>query len=96
MITIELLTKEDLENFRNELKKDIEKLILEKDSLHSHKLLRSSEVIKLLKISKGTLHKLRKKGAIPYTKMGRIIFFNSKDIQKILNDRSWKNFKPLA
>ena len=52
MIKIELLTKEDLENFRNELKKDLEKLILEKDFDHSHKLLRTSEVIKLLKISK--------------------------------------------
>jgi hypothetical protein len=40
----------------------------------------------MLGISPGTLQTLRINGTIPYTKVGGIIFYDKKDIQKIMED----------
>jgi len=49
------------------------------------KFLRSTEVRKMLGISVGTLQNLRVNGTLPYTKVGGIIFYDQKDIAKMLN-----------
>jgi len=83
MITIELITKEDLENFKAELLKDIKAMIKPVDSVNK-KWLKSSEVRKLLNISPGTLQNLRINGTIPFTRIGSIIFYKMEDISSIL------------
>ena len=44
-----------------------------------------NEVRKLLNISPGTLQTLRINGTLPYTKIGGTMYYNLKDIEKLLN-----------
>lgn len=82
---VNLVTKEDLQEFKNELLNEI------REVLHSKKTeqklwLRSSEVKELLKISTGTLQNLRVNGNISFTRVGGTLYYNYKDIEKMLNN----------
>ncbi len=84
----ELLTKDDLQNFKRELLQDL-KLLLEHQSHKSPKQwLKSKEVRRMLKISPGTLQNFRVNGTIRHSRMGRIIFYNAEDIEKVLEENS--------
>ncbi|QPH38745.1 helix-turn-helix domain-containing protein [Pedobacter endophyticus] len=83
MTAIELITKEDLKNFKEELLQDIKEMIKPQDSVNK-KWLKSSEVRKLLNISPGTLQNLRINGTLPFTRIGSIIFYKQEDITAIL------------
>lgn len=83
---VNLITKEDLKEFKTELLEDIKNLFNIKVS--EQKLwLRSSEVKELLKISSGTLQNLRINGTLSYTRVGGSIYYNYKDIEKMLNGK---------
>lgn len=84
-MTLEILTKEDLYQFKNELLADIKKIIKGDDNATSKKWLKSKEVIKLLNISPGTLQNLRINGTLSYTKIGGIMYYNNADIEKLLH-----------
>ena len=85
-MAISIITKEDLQQFKIELLEGIE--ILLKGKTTEQKLwLRSSEVKKLLNISSGTLQNLRINGTLSYSKMGGSLYYNYKDIQKLLTDK---------
>lgn len=84
---VNLITKEDLQEFKIELLEDIKNLFNIKIS--QQKLwLRSSEVKALLKISSGTLQNLRINGTLSYTRVGGILYYNYKDIEKMLHGKS--------
>ncbi|MCG2793411.1 MULTISPECIES: helix-turn-helix domain-containing protein [Chryseobacterium group] len=84
-MAISIITKEDLQQFKIELLEGIE--ILLKGKTTEQKLwLRSSEVKKLLNISSGTLQNLRINGTLSYSKIGGSLYYNYKDIQKLLSD----------
>ncbi|HKG05229.1 MAG TPA: helix-turn-helix domain-containing protein [Pedobacter sp.] len=85
MATIDLITKDDLQNFKSELLTEL-KLILESRSASSQKWLKSAEVRKMLNISPGTLQNLRINGTIKYTKVGSIIYYSQGDIQSLLEN----------
>ena len=83
---VNLITQEDLKEFKTELQKDIKNLFNIKVS--EQKLwLRSSEVKELLKISSGTLQNLRIKGTLSYTRVGGTLYYNYKDIEKMLKNK---------
>ena len=83
---VNLITKEDLKEFKTELLEDIKNLFNIKVS--EQKLwLRSSEVKELLKISSGTLQNLRINGTISFTRVGGTLYYNYKDIEKMLNGK---------
>jgi len=83
---VNLITKEDLKEFKTELLEDIKNLFNIKVS--EQKLwLRSSEVKELLKISSGTLQNLRINGTLSYTRVGGTLYYNYKDIEKMLNGK---------
>ena len=85
-MAISIITKEDLQQFKIELLEGIE--ILLKGKTTEQKLwLRSSEVKKLLNISSGTLQNLRINGTLSYSKIGGALYYNYKDIQKLLADK---------
>lgn len=85
-MAISIITKEDLQLFKIELLEGIE--ILLKGKTTEQKLwLRSSEVKKLLNISSGTLQNLRINGTLSYSKIGGSLYYNYKDIQKLLTDK---------
>lgn len=85
-MAIEVLTKEDLEEFRMRLIADI-KQILGVSQDQRGKLLKSFQVKNLLKISSGTLQNLRVNGTLPFTKVGGIIYYRYNDIMSIFEQR---------
>ncbi len=79
----EIITKEDLHSFRQELLQEIKELLSDKIPKQKE-WLKSPEVRKLLKISPGTLQNLRINGTLRYTRLGSIIYYREEDIQKLL------------
>lgn len=85
---VNIITKEDLQEFKTELLEDIQNLFQIKIS--QQKLwLRSSEVKALLKISSGTLQNLRINGTLSYTRVGGTLYYNYKDIEEMLKKKQW-------
>jgi hypothetical protein len=79
----EIITKEDLSEFREKLLEDI-KGILGKSTDEPKKWLKSYQVKNLLKISPGTLQNLRINGTLRFTKIGGILYYKYEDIMQVL------------
>ncbi len=84
-MAIEVITKEDLNEFRQLLIADLSTLLEIKPQQQQKKWLKSNEVRELLNISPGTLQNLRINGTLRYTRVGGIIFYESAHIDKLLN-----------
>ena len=84
-MAIEVLTHEDLNDFRQQLLRDLKDL-LNISAQPAKKWLKSPEVRKLLDISPGTLQNLRINGTLAYTKIGGTIYYDNDDIEKLLRD----------
>lgn len=82
---IDLITREDLNEFRNLLLNDLKQFI-QPESEQKNKWLNSYEVRKLLNISAGTLQNLRINGTLAYTKIGGLMYYKYSDIEKALNN----------
>ena len=82
-MNVELMTKEDLKDFKTELLIEIKQLI-QPEQGQSKKWLKSHEVRKLLGISPGTLQNLRINGTLNYTRIGSLIYYKLEDINKLL------------
>ena len=82
---VELVTKEDLESFRVTLLGDLARMMKRPDPVQPW--LKSYEVRKLLKISAGTLHRLRAKGILPYSRIGGMFLYRYEDVQKMVDKR---------
>ena len=91
MRTIELITREDLEQFRTQLLLDIKELLRTPKLLESNKeWLKSYEVREILKISPSTLQTLRLNGTIPYSRIGGLMYYRNDDIKQLLEKgRDW-------
>lgn len=83
---VTIITPDDLRDFKLELLDDIKKLLNKQGQGKLKKYLKSSELMDLLQISPGTLQNLRIKGTLPYTKVGGIIFYDSEEIQKVMDN----------
>ena len=82
----EIITTDDLREFKTELLTEFKKMLKEHHGQPSKKWLKSYEVRKMLGISPGTLQNMCINGTIPFAKMGGILFYDSEDIRKILED----------
>ena len=85
IMAVDIITKEDLKEFKIELLEDLQKMLSQKTQ--DKKWLKSNEVRKLLKISSGTLQTLRINGTLQYSKVGGTIYYNYQDIEKMLNQK---------
>jgi len=83
MAQIDIVTKEDLELFKNDLIRELS-LIIKPQRQDAKQWLRSVEVRKLLHISPGTLQNFRVNGTLSFTKVGGIFFYKYDDILKVL------------
>ncbi len=83
IMAIEVITKEDLNEFRDLLLTDLKEMIETKPQKQK-RWLKSSEVKNLLNVSAGTLQNLRVNGTLAYSKIGGIIFYSSETIEKLL------------
>ncbi|WP_018343989.1 helix-turn-helix domain-containing protein [Cytophaga aurantiaca] len=82
-MAVEIITKEDLKNFKTELLNELKELF----SITSNQQkpwLKSQEVRKLLAISPGTLQHLRIIGTLPYTKIGGTLYYKHEDVIQML------------
>lgn len=82
-MAIEVITREDLNEFRTLLLSDLNAILNSKPQ-QQKQWLKSSEVRKLLNISSGTLQNLRINGTITYTKIGGILYYSNSDLEKLL------------
>jgi hypothetical protein len=83
----EIITTDDLREFKIELLEEIRQLFKEHNGEPSKKWLKSYEVRKILNISPGTLQNLRLNGTLPYTKIGGVMYYDYADIQEMLQSR---------
>jgi hypothetical protein len=86
-----IITSEDLEQFKWEflelIKEHIDmRLAKVTPASEERKWLKSHQVQRMLGISPGTLQTLRINGTIPYTKVGGTIFYDKKDIDRIMEN----------
>jgi hypothetical protein len=82
-MNLEVITKNDLENFKKELLAEIRQLLQPLQG-QSKKWLKSNEVRELLDISAGTLQNLRINGTLSFTRIGTIIYYKREEINKLL------------
>ena len=82
-MAIEVITREDLNEFRTLLLSDLNAMFNSKPQ-QQKQWLKSIEVRKLLNISSGTLQNLRVNGTITYTKIGGILYYSNTDLEKLL------------
>lgn len=78
----QLLTKEDLAEFRKHVIADIKELLNENSEKPAW--IKSGEVRQLLKISKSTLQLLRMNGTLSFSKIGNMYYYSYEDICKLL------------
>ena len=83
-MAIEIITKSDLNDFRDQLVHDLRTIIQEKRPEEGKRWLKSDEVRQLLNVSTGTLQNLRINGTLTYSKIGGTLFYDSLNIDKIL------------
>ena len=86
-MSAQILTTDDLHEFKIELLEEIRQLLKEHRGEPSKKWLKSYEVRKILNISPGTLQNLRLNGTLPYTKIGGVMYYDYADIQEMLQSR---------
>jgi len=83
MAKIDILTKDDLHNFKDEILEEIKESF--NNNILNKKWLKTSQVKELLNISSGTLKNLRETGELPYSKLGGTLFYDHDDIMEILD-----------
>ena len=83
---VEVITKEDLQQFRIQLLEDIMKLVSANQAKPIRPWLKNSEVKELLKISSNTIQRLRISGKLQPTKIGGTFYYRYSDIEKLLDN----------
>lgn len=86
-MSIEIITKDDLEVFRKTLLSDIE-LLLSAQKTVKKEWLRCSEVRTLLKVSTGTIQNLRISGKLKSHKVGGIHYDERTDIENMISGKT--------
>ena len=84
MAEIEILTRQDLNAFKQELLHELKALLQISGNGQSKQWLRSQEVRKMLNISPGTLQNLRINGTLPFTKVGAMHYYKLSHIQDLM------------
>jgi hypothetical protein len=87
MMAAEIITKDDLNEFRELLLNDFKTLLQGKNPQENAKWLKSYQVKNMLNISPGTLQNLRVNGTIRYTKIGGILYYKQEDIHRLLEGK---------
>lgn len=82
---LEVITKEDLQQFRLQLLNDLREMLKPQQAKLVKPWLKNSEVRKLLNISSNTVQRLRVTGKLRSSKVGGIHYYRYEDIEKLLN-----------
>ena len=84
-MSTEIITKEDLEEFRIKILAELKEAILELKSRDQKKWLKGAEVCELLKIGTSKLRSLRINGKLSSSKIGGVHYYRFEEIEKMLN-----------
>lgn len=95
-MSMQILTKEDLAQFKIELFQELQTILPKDENLKLKRWLKTDEVKKLLKVSPGTLQTLRINGTLTYTKLGGIIYYDYDHIEKLLQQNLQVATKPIG
>jgi hypothetical protein len=87
----QLLTVQDLIDFKDQLITDITKLLKEQGGQATTQWLKAIDLRKMLRLSAGKLQYLRDKGVIPYKKLGGVTYYNLNEIQELMNSGKLSN-----
>lgn len=83
-MSVELVTKADLQELRLQLVDDIRRLIAAGEAKTVKPWLKNADVRKLLGISANTIQRLRVSGKLHSTKVGGVHFYRYEDIERLL------------
>jgi hypothetical protein len=79
-----IITPDDLQQFKNELLQEIKKLLAERPQAVAQRWLKSHQVRRILTVSPGTLQHMRVSGILQFTKIGGVIYYDALDIEKMI------------
>ncbi|UKT63966.1 helix-turn-helix domain-containing protein [Pedobacter mucosus] len=89
MAILDLITKEDLLQFKMELLEEMRQIQKQNgDTVGSKKWMKGIDVRRMLSISSGTLQNLRINGTIQYSKVGGSMFYKLEDIETMLGEKN--------
>ncbi|MHA7129212.1 helix-turn-helix domain-containing protein [Algoriphagus namhaensis] len=92
-MVIEIITKADLEIFKEELINQIKDLFQSKtEAPGDRKWVKSKDVQRILQISPGTLQTLRNRKLIPFTRLGGVIYYKQEDLKKVMDKKGEDEF----
>lgn len=91
----EIVTTDDLREFKVELLREFKRMLKEHHGQPSKKWLKSHEVRELLGVSPGKLQHMRVSGKLPFTKIGGMMFYDYDDIRKMLEENQHKSQSPF-
>jgi hypothetical protein len=86
-MAVEIITREDLQNFRLQLLGDIKQLLAPKQQPPQKPWLKTSDVRRMLGISAGKLQSLRIAGKLRSSKIGGVHYYKYEDIQELLESQ---------
>ena len=90
-MAVELITKEDLQIFKQDVLSQIRAILKPKTQLQQKEYLKSYEVRKMLGISPGTLQQMRINGTLEFTQLGGLMYYKYDDIIKLMENHKHKN-----
>jgi len=82
-MSLYVVTAEELHAFRVALVKDLQEILSQSDPLQNQ-WVQESEAAKMLSMAKSTLKEYRKKGLIPFSKLGDFTYYSVLEIHKQL------------
>ena len=85
-MSVEVVTKEDLESFRIRLLNDLSLLLKPALPPPQKQWLKGIEVRRMLGISAGTMQNLRITGKLSSSRIGGIHFYRFSDVEKLLQE----------
>lgn len=88
MTMLEVITKADLNQLKEEMFVEMKRLLQPEGSLVAKRWIKSADVRRMLDISPGTLQNLRVNGTLSYTKVGGTMFYKIEDIEQMLEKNS--------
>jgi len=87
-MAVNILTKEDLQQFKQELFIELKSLLTNSTTAPKKKWLKSYEVREMLGISRGTLQNMRTNGTLKATPVGGLMFYDYDDITRLMQGKN--------
>lgn len=86
-MVISIATVEDLQGLKRELVEEIRGLLDRGGLSPAKRWLKTEDVMRLLELSASTVQTLRRNGTLPFSRVGAVIFYDAKDVNRMLEER---------